>query len=405
VNVVFLGPSYPSDMPLFVRGLARVGARVIGVGDQPQDALAPDVGEALAAYVRIDNWFDEAATVATVLQALKGHDVALVETLWEPLVVTAARLREVIGAPGLGVRQAMTFRDKGLMKERVEAAGVRTPRSARSTSADGCRRAAGEIGYPIIIKPISGAGSMDTYRIENAGELEAAIARLGSVPEVSIEEFIDGEEFTYDTICAAGNIALENVCEYRPRPLVGKQVEWISQQILALRDHDDPGLAGGLRMGRDVIAAMGFTSGFTHMEWYRTAAGEVVFGEIGARAPGARITDLINYCCDTDVFTGWAEAVCHGTFSQPTERRYNVAMIVKRAQGHGRIAHIEGLGHLLAELGDNVVNVDLVDIGQPRRDWRQTVLSDGYVVLRHPDLVTTIEMADRFAVELHLYAS
>ncbi len=105
------------------------------------------------------------------------------------------------------------------------------------------------------------------------------------------------------------------------------------------------------------------------------------------------------------MFTGWAEAVCHGTFSEPTERRYNVAMIIKRAQGSGRVTHVEGLGHLLAELGDHVVNVDLVDVGQPRRDWRQTVLSDGYVVLRHPDLATTVEMANRFAVELNLYAT
>jgi biotin carboxylase len=403
-DVVFLGPTYPSDMPLFTRGLASVGARVVGVGDQHADALPHRVREALSDYIRIDDWFDEEGAVATVLRSLKGHNVDLVETLWEPLVVTAARLREAIGVPGLDVRQALTFRDKGLMKEQVEAAGIRTPRSMRSSTAHGCRAAAAAIGYPIIIKPISGAGSMDTYRIEDGGDLEAALGRLGSVPEVSVEEFVDGDEFTYDTICAAGNIALENVCEYRPRPLVGKQVEWISQQIFALADHDEPGLAGGLQMGRQVIAAMGFTSGFTHMEWYRTAAGEVVFGEIGARAPGARITDLINYSCDTDVFTGWAEAVCHGRFSQPTQRRYNVAMIVKRAQGHGQITHVEGLGHLLAELGDNVVNVDLVDVGQPRRDWRQTVLSDGYVVVRHPDLATTEEMANRFAVELNLYA-
>ena len=232
MDMVFLGPSYPSDMPLFTRGLASVGARVIGVGDQHADALPHRVREALTDYVRIDNWFDEAATVATVLHALRGRNVDLVETLWEPLVVTAARLRETIGVPGLDVRQAMTFRDKGLMKEQVEAAGIRTPRSARSTTLDGCRAAAAEIGYPIIIKPISGAGSMDTYRIESDGDLEAALARLGSIPEVSVEEFIDGEEFTYDTICAAGNIALENICEYRPRPLVGKQVEWISQQIV-----------------------------------------------------------------------------------------------------------------------------------------------------------------------------
>jgi formate-dependent phosphoribosylglycinamide formyltransferase (GAR transformylase) len=404
MNVLFLGPSYPSDMPLFVRGLASVGARVIGVGDQAVDALAVEVKEALADYVRIDDWSDEHGAVGTVLHALRGREVDLVETLWEPLVVLAARLRAAIGLPGLTVDQALAFRDKGLMKQRVEAAGIRTPRSMRATTADGCRVAAREIGCPIIVKPIAGAGSMDTYRIEHDGELEAAIGRLGRVPEVSVEEFVDAEEFTYDTICAAGQIVLESVCEYRPRPLVGKQVEWISQQIFARRDHGDPGLAGGLDMGRRVIEAMGFTSGFTHMEWYRTADGEVVFGEIGARAPGARITDLVNYTCDTDVFTGWAEAVCHGTFSQPTERRFNVGMVIKRAQGTGRITRIDGLARLLTECGDHVVVVDLLEVGQHRRDWRQTVLSDGYVVVRHPDLATTVELADRFAVELHLHA-
>ena len=39
-------------------------------------------------------------------------------------------------------------------------------------------------------------------------------------------------------------------------------------------------------MGHQVITALGFTAGFTHMEWYRKADGEVVFGEIGARPPG-----------------------------------------------------------------------------------------------------------------------
>ena len=55
-----------------------------------------------------------------------------------------------------------------------------------------------------------------------------------------MEEFIDGEEFTYDTVCAAGEIAFYNIAEYRPRPLVGKQVEWISQQVIAHRDPDAP---------------------------------------------------------------------------------------------------------------------------------------------------------------------
>ena len=245
----------------------------------------------------------------------------------------------------------------------------------------GCREAIEQIGYPAIIKPIAGAGSLDTYRIESDADLEAALPRLRHVDEVSVEEFIDGEEFTYDTVCSAGAISFYNIAEYRPRPLVGKQVEWISQQVIAHRDPDHPSLAGGKAMGEAVIAAMGFGSGFTHMEWYLTEAGEVVFGEIGARAPGARLTDLMNYSCDIDLFAGWAEAVCYGRFSQAVERRYNAAMVIKRAQGQGRITHIDGLAHLMATMGEHIVNIDLVAIGQPRRDWRATVLSDGIVVV------------------------
>jgi formate-dependent phosphoribosylglycinamide formyltransferase (GAR transformylase) len=404
VDVVMLGPGYPGEMPLFALGLADVGARVIGVGDQSVDAL-PDVARrALSDYVQIRSWGDEDGAVATVLSSLRGQHVDLVESLWEPTMLMAARLREAIGVPGLTVEQTVPFRDKGRMKEVLEAAGIRTPRAVRSTTVAGCWEAAEQVGYPLIVKPIAGAGSLDTYRADDAGALDTALDRLGHVPEVSVEEFIDGDEFTYDTVCAAGRIAFANICWYRPRPLVGKQVERTTQQVIAMRDLDAPDLAGGRAMGEAVIAAMGFTSGFTHMEWYRTWDGEVVFGEIGARAPGARLTDLMNFTCDTDLFRGWAEAVCYGTFSEPTERRYNVAMAILRAHGQGRIVGIEGLEHLMATMGEHIVNIDLLALGEPRRDWRATVLSDGIVVVRHRDLATTIELVERVAAELRLYA-
>jgi hypothetical protein len=189
---------------------------VIGVGDQPQHEV-PDVARhALAAYIQIPSWADEDGALATMLGALRGHNVDLVESLWEPTMLLAARLREAIGVPGLTVEQTVPFRDKGRMKEVLEAAGIRTPRSARSTTVAGCREAAEQIGYPLIIKPIAGAGSLDTYRIEDQADFEDALARLGHIPEVSVEEFIDGDELTYDTVCAAGSIAIDNICWYRP---------------------------------------------------------------------------------------------------------------------------------------------------------------------------------------------
>ena len=48
---------------------------------------------------------------------------------------------------------------------------------------------------------------------------------------------------------------------------------------------------------------------------------------------------------------------------------------------------------------------DHLGIGQPRRDWRATVLSDGVIVVRHPDLRTTLELIERVADEVRLYAA
>ena len=121
-----------------------------------------------------------------------------------------------------------------------------------------------------------------------------------------MEEFVDGEEFTYDTICAGGQVLVENICQYHPRPLLTKLHEWISPVTMALRDLDAPGLQGGRELGGAVLRALGFRDGFTHMEWYRKADGEVVFGEIGARPPGARTVDVMNYATDADLFSAWA---------------------------------------------------------------------------------------------------
>ncbi len=152
------------------------------------------------------------------------------------------------------------------------------------------------------------------------------------------------------------------------------------------------------------MTSLGFRDGFTHMEWYRKADGEVVFGEIAARPPGGRMVDLMNYATDADLFSAWAQAVTLGRISQPIERRYNTASIFKRARGAGRITRCEGIDELLAEFGAHVAAVDLLPVGAQRRDWRATSLSDGVVVVRHRELAKTIEMADRFAADLHLYA-
>ncbi|MEO7502738.1 MAG: ATP-grasp domain-containing protein [Gemmatimonadaceae bacterium] len=401
---MMIAPGYPDEMPLFVRGLAREGAAVIGVGDQPEHDVPPMTKQHLAAYVRVPSLQDEDECVRVAAQWANGKHIDRVICLWEPGVLLAARLRKELGTPGMAVEECLPYRDKDLMKEKVAAAGIRTPKHKSAKSAQGVRAAIKKIGYPVIIKPIAGAGSMDTYRVNDAAELKAAIAKMGHIDEVNVEEFIDGEEYTYDTICVDGKILYRNIGYYRPRPLTARSEEWISPQTLCLRDLDAPHLKHGHMMGQAVLDALNMKTGFTHMEWYQKSNGEVVFGEIAVRPAGARTVDLMNFVSDIDLFRGYAEAEVHGRFSQNGERKYNTVNVFKRAQGSGRIQHIEGLENLRARFGKHIVHVDLLPIGAPRRNWVQTLISDGYVCVRHPDLQAAMDIADAVGTDLTLYA-
>ena len=402
--VLMISPGYPQEIPYFTRALAHAGARVLGVSDQPENALPREARQSLAGYLQVGSLWDEDGVVEAVKRWAAPVEVEKVECLWEPGMLLAARIREELGVKGMTVEETVPFRDKDKMKQALAAAGVRTPRHALATTADECRDAASRIGFPLILKPVAGAGSADTYRVDDSAQLEETLPRLGHLNEVNVEEFIEGEEFTFDTVCVGGRVAYHSVTMYRPCPLVARTVEWISPQIVMLRDVDAEEYAGGREMGRAVLSALNFQTGFTHMEWFRKPSGEVVFGEIACRPPGARSVDVMNYASDTDLFAGWAEAVVRGQFTQKVERRYNAVIIYKRAQGQGQIYRVEGLEHLLSKYGENIVLIDLLPRGSQRRNWKQTLLADGYLIVRHPDLGRALEIADAVGTDLQLYA-
>lgn len=404
MNVVMFSPGYPPEMPFFTRGLGQVGARVIGVGDTPEGSLPPMTRRHLAAYIQVDSWSDEEAVIQRIRQLDGRGHVDRIECLWEPLMILAARLREMLGLPGMTVAETVPFRDKERMKQALDRVGLRTPRHARANSVAQVAESMEQVGFPAILKPIAGAGSADTYRVEDRRALDAVLPLLRHVQEVSVEEFVEGQDYTFDTICVDGKIVFYNIAFYRPRALVSRNHRWVSPQTVAVREVDAPDLEPGRWLGGAVLKTLGFRTGFTHMEWYRTDDGEAVFGEIAARPPGARTVDVMNWASDLDLFTGWAEAVCHGRFSQRISRGYNAVGIFKRAQGDGRIQRVEGLDRLLAELAPWITAVELTPVGQPNRNWLQSIIGDGFVMLRHPELETALHMADRVGTELQLYA-
>lgn len=404
MNVVFLAPSYPAEMQQYTRGLAEVGANVFGVGDQPVGSLPRSLKPHLADYLQVPRIMDEADVEARVLQWLKGRSVDRVISNWEPLQILAAKIRERIGMPGMSVNQVVGFRDKMIMKERVKAAGLRVPHAFRVKTEKEIYEAAEKIGYPLILKPIAGAGSADTYKIASRKELDAIIPKMRHVQEASCEEFIEGEEFTFDTICVGGEPVYENIASYLPKPIIARSEQWISPVIITVRDMKQKKLQPGIKLGRNVLKALQMGDGFTHMEWYLTPKGEAVFGEIGCRPGGAHLVDQMNYTSDVDLFREWARVVCWHSFKADATRKYNCGIVFKRAIGEGKITRITGLHDYMRKYGQWVVDEQLLRPGTQRRNWKQTLVSDGFITVRHPDWDEAHKMSFAAATDVTLYA-
>ncbi len=404
MRVVFIAPDFPPEQRLFTRGLARVGAEVIGVGGSPEGALDPAVRAALSAYLHVPHLFNEPRAAETIARAVARLKPDRVESLWEPTVLLAARVREMLDLPGMRYDTALGFRDKVTMRERCAAAGVRIPHTRRARTVGEAWQAAEEIGFPLVLKPVAGAGSADTYRCDTPDALNDVLRRTGHVPEVSVEEFVDGEEFTCDAVCIDGEPVFESVTQYFPRPLVFRSEQWISPAQLTYRDPHQPALMPGVELGRRVVQALGMGTGFTHMEWYRKPDGEVVLGEIGCRNGGGHLVDMMNWSNDIDLYTEWARAVCFGEFEAAPSRAYHVGMVFKRAVGEGRITGVVGQQMFHNAAGPWLVADTLLPVGAHRRDWKATLVSDGFLCVRHPELGKVRGLMDRAIDEVRLYA-
>ena len=72
-------------------------------------------------------------------------------------------------------------------------------------------------------------------------------------------------------------------------------------------------------MGRATAKAFGIKSRFVHMEFFRLAEDKPGLGkkggfvglEVNCRPAGGYTTELMNYAHSTDVYTIWADMVCH----------------------------------------------------------------------------------------------
>jgi len=256
----------------------RYEVTLVSPPDKPRSDRPGEVARYLAADPR-----DEAAVVSLAPTLADGAPVHRVLALGEFTQGPAARLREVLGVPGLDVAQTRLLRDKPSMKRHFAGSGVRTPRFLeidRPLDAAELLRDCGRI----VLKPVDGAGSKGFHLVEDERRL-AELDRTGLSGRYQAEEFIAGAVHHVDSVVAASVPVTVSVSRYLdPNNVFPTGGQCRSAELDPGPERDEL-----LRANRAVLARLGWFSGVTHLELFLTPSGEAVFCEIAGRVGGGGV--------------------------------------------------------------------------------------------------------------------
>ena len=304
---------------------------------------------------------------------------------YEQLQVPLAEVRERRGIAGMGLEAARNFRDKARMKSLLRQAGLPCAHHRLVAGQTDAMAFAREIGFPLIAKPPAGAGAQATTKVDGFDALRAAVEAASPAPDrpVLLEEYVTGDEHSFETVSIAGRAVWHSLTHYYPSPLEVLRNPWIQWCLILPREVEEPQYDDIRRAAFRALEVLGMETGLSHMEWFRRPPpdGTIAISEVAARPPGAQIMTIVSRAHDFDFVAAWARLMVFEEFAAPP-RRYAVGAAYLRGQGSGRVKAIHGLEQVQREIGSLVVDVKLPTAGQvPTGSYE----GEGFVILRHPD--------------------
>ncbi len=252
---------------------------------------------------------DAMAALATDLGERTRPD--LVVSLCEYGQFGAAYLAHVLGLPEPGIALSVRTRDKRAMKLALRSAGVPCARFATLECRDGegtLNRIAETFTFPVVVKPVAGMGTVDTFIVETEQALRSRAERIPRHGHLLVEEMIGGDEYHVDGVWVRGQPQLFGVSRYLV-PRIRINSPGVDNGSALIPPSADPAIyeqAAGLQ--ERVNRALGICDGITHMEMFRRPDGELVFSEIATRPAGGGIT-LTFRQWGADIRTVWIRSL------------------------------------------------------------------------------------------------
>lgn len=382
--VIFCTPFFNENAKIFLNAITSLnGVRVGVISQEPQEVLSSEMRQRFAGHWRVQDALNADQLTVAARELSKRHGP--IHRLFannEQSQVPVAEARDRLGIDGMNAETARNFRDKARMKDLFHKAGVPCARHARVENEADAWLFVEQVGFPVCIKPLAGAAAQSTYRVENGDALRDVLRASGpsAANPLQIEEFVVGDEHSFDTFSLLGQPLWHSLTRYLPTPLEAMRNPWIQWRVVLPREVDTPMYDDIRKIGRQALSALGMGTGLSHLEWFRRKDGSIAISEVGARPPGAQIVTLMNRAHDVDLYRTWSELMVFGNFTQPSPRKYAVGVAFLRGLGGGRVKAVHGLEGVLRDLGGLVTDVRPPQPGQPASISYE---GEGYVIVRH----------------------
>jgi biotin carboxylase len=245
--------------------------------------------------------FDMAEVQAQVLALHARQPIDAVLCLVDIRLVEAAQLAACLATPHIRPATATLLRDKFLVRQRLAQAGITQPDFALARSNAELRQAVEQLGLPVLIKPADGYGSQNIVALQHEEDLDPLLSPLDDMlpsrtdyglgvranDRLLVERLMHGQFIGCDTLSLAGQHQLLGV----------NHKLMFEPPSFAIRGGgytpNGPEFAALERYVFEVLDAVGFDTGATHMEIMLTTDGPRVV-EINPRLVGAKIGRLIN---------------------------------------------------------------------------------------------------------------
>lgn len=313
-TVVFVSAGLKSKKFIYERA-AELGVRSIIV-DHPDSWSKEMVGEGIISqFLAVDmSQSSEDVYKQTVQQLQQVGGIAAITTFIELSVPLVSRLCEAMGLPGMAPAAVDAARDKHATRAALKKAGLPTPKNMLIRSAAEVVVAGQHVGFPAVLKPVSGAASLGVKKVTSMEDLKSCYdeiaAELGSFVVSSgalvkgdnssngvaatavvdltllLEQYLDGPEFDIDVIVSDGRWRYAAVSDNGPTLEPYFNETWAASPSLQPKQEQTAVKDLAIKS----VEALGFDSGVFHVECKLTSSGPQLI-EVNARMGGGQVRE------------------------------------------------------------------------------------------------------------------